>query len=73
MGNERKNWGLLILLACVWGSSFILMKRGMFTLNNEPIFSDPQVASLRMTMAGLVLIPFALKGLKSIQTIKVVD
>ena len=70
MGNERKNWGLLILLACVWGSSFILMKRGMFTLNNEPIFSDPQVASLRMTMAGLVLIPFALKGLKSIQTIK---
>lgn len=70
MGNDKKNWGLLLLLACVWGSSFILMKRGMFTLNNEPIFSDPQVASLRMIMAGLALLPFAIKGLKSITTFK---
>ena len=70
MGNEKKNWGLLMLLACVWGSSFILMKRGMFTLNGEPIFSDSQVASLRMTLAGLALLPFALKGLKRIESVK---
>lgn len=70
MGKDKKNWALLLLLACVWGSSFILMKRGMFTLENKPIFSDSQVASLRMTMAGIVLLPFAIKGLKSIETIK---
>lgn len=70
MGNDKKNWALLILLACVWGSSFILMKRGMFTVNNEPIFSDSQVASLRMTIAALALLPFAIKGIKSIKTLK---
>lgn len=70
MGKERKNWGMLILLACVWGSSFILMKRGMFTVNHEPIFSDSQVGSLRMTLAGLVLLPFAIKALKRIETAK---
>lgn len=70
MRNDKKNWGLLLLLACVWGSSFILMKRGMFTVNNEPIFSDSQVASLRMTIAALALLPFAIKGIKSIKTLK---
>ena len=70
MGNDKKNWGLLLLLACVWGSSFILMKRGMFTVSNEPIFSDSQVASLRMTIAALVLLPFAINGLKSIKSLK---
>jgi len=68
--NDKKNWGLLLLLACVWGSSFILMKRGMFTIANEPIFSDSQVASLRMTIAALALLPFAIKGIKSIKTLK---
>ena len=70
MRNDKKNWGLLLLLACVWGSSFILMKRGMFTIANEPIFSDSQVASLRMTIAALALLPFAIKGIKSIKTLK---
>ena len=70
MRNDKKNWGLLLLLACVWGSSFILMKRVMFTIENEPIFSDSQVASLRMTIAALALLPFAIKGIKSIKTLK---
>lgn len=70
MSRETKNWIILLLLACVWGSSFILMKRGMFTNKGEPIFSDAQVAALRITIAGLVLLPFALKALKQIQTLK---
>lgn len=70
MSRETKNWILLITLAGVWGSSFILMKRGMFTNEGEPIFSDTQVAALRITIAGIVLLPFALKALKQIQTLK---
>lgn len=70
MSKGTKNWIILLLLACVWGSSFILMKRGMFTSEGEVIFSDAQVAALRITIAGIVLIPFALKALKQIQTLK---
>ena len=70
MSKETKNWILLLTLACVWGSSFILMKRGMFSLSGEPIFSDGQVASLRIGIAGLILSPFAIRALKQIQTWK---
>lgn len=45
-------WIILITLAIVWGSSFILMKRGM------EVFSATQVASLRIFIAFLSLIPF---------------
>ena len=70
MTKETKNWILLILLACVWGSSFILMKRGMFTSDHQAIFNDGQVGALRMFIAGLVLLPFAVNALKRIQTFK---
>lgn len=58
-----KKWMLLALLAGIWGSSFILMKRGMFTLTEEPIFSSSQVGALRMLIASLVMLPFAIKFL----------
>jgi drug/metabolite transporter (DMT)-like permease len=70
MTKEMKGWLLLILLACVWGSSFILMKKGMYTTDGELIFSDGQVGALRMLIAGLVLVPFALFSLKKIKTWK---
>lgn len=67
MKSETKSWFILVLLACVWGSSFILMKRGMHTISGEPIFSDMQVGALRMFFAGIVLIPFAFRALKKIK------
>jgi drug/metabolite transporter (DMT)-like permease len=63
MSKELKSWTLLIILSLIWGSSFILMKRGMFTLDGQAIFSDTQVASIRMIIAGVVLLPFALRSL----------
>jgi drug/metabolite transporter (DMT)-like permease len=66
---ETKSWLILLLLACVWGSSFILMKRGMHTLEGEIIFTDMQVGALRMFFAGMVLIPFSVKGLRKIRKI----
>lgn len=68
MNKEIKSWLLLILLACVWGSSFILMKKGMHTSSGVAIFSDVQVGALRMLIAGLVLAPFAIMHLKKIKT-----
>lgn len=46
------SWIILVSLAFIWGSSFILMKRGM------EVFSATQVASLRIFLAFLSLIPF---------------
>ncbi|MCE3297211.1 MAG: hypothetical protein K0R65_2925 [Crocinitomicaceae bacterium] len=68
MTNKTVPLLLLILLACIWGSSFILMKRGMETPGGAAIFSDSQVGALRMLIASLVLLPitfFSLKKLKS--------
>ena len=51
-------WIILIGLALVWGSSFILMKRGLES------FSSDQVAALRMFIAFLFMVPFASRHLK---------
>lgn len=60
----------LILLAGIWGSSFILMKRGMETLTGEKIFSDTQVASLRMIIASLILLPVSIFSIRKIKNLK---
>ncbi len=62
-----KKWMLLALLAGIWGSSFILMKRGMYTLTEEPIFSSSQVGALRMLIASLVMLPFAIRYLPQLK------
>jgi drug/metabolite transporter (DMT)-like permease len=52
---------ILMILAFVWGSSFILMKIGMKS------FSSYQAAALRIFMASLVLLPIAIKQIKKLQ------
>jgi drug/metabolite transporter (DMT)-like permease len=42
----------------------------MTTTDGETIFSDPQVASLRMLIAGLVLLPFGIKAIRHLQSWK---
>ncbi len=51
---------VLILLAIIWGSSFILMKRGLES------FSSVQVGAMRIFFSFLFLLPFAVKHLKEI-------
>ena len=58
---------VLALLALTWGSSFILMKYGMHAENGKLVFTPNQVASMRLSLAGLALLPvsiFALRKLK---------
>jgi drug/metabolite transporter (DMT)-like permease len=51
---------ILMILAFVWGSSFILMKIGMMS------FSSGQAAALRILMASLVLFPIAIRQIKAL-------
>lgn len=54
-GQSLRSWIIFIALALTWGSSFILMKRGM------DAFSSEQVAAIRIGMAFLFLLPLAVK------------
>ena len=56
-----KNYIYLILLAIIWGSSFILMKRGL------EVYDYMQVAALRIFIAFLSLIPFLFKAFSNIR------
>lgn len=70
MSKELRAWLMLAVLAAVWGSSFILMKKGMFADDGSAIFSDTQVGAIRMLIAGCVLLPFALRAVRKIKTFK---
>jgi len=59
MGKERKIWHLLvvILLSLIWGTSYILMKRGLES------FSSYQVGALRLIISFLCMLPVAITNL----------
>lgn len=54
------SWFLLIILALTWGSSFILMKKGLL------VFSPLEIGMLRMSAAFVVMLPFALVHMRKI-------
>jgi drug/metabolite transporter (DMT)-like permease len=60
------NWILFIVLCLIWGSSFELMKLGMFENHDfsKPLLTPYQFAALRMLAAGLFTLPFAVKAFK---------
>lgn len=60
----EKRWfqlAILLLLAFVWGSSFILIKIGIKS------FSSEQAAAIRMLLASLVLLPISIYNIKSLK------
>jgi len=57
-------WLLLIVLSLIWGSSFILIKKGLLA------FQPGEVAGLRILSASLFLLPIALRNLKKVKTRK---
>jgi len=60
---ERRlfQYAILLLLAFVWGSSFILMKIGLKSFNSE------QAAAIRIVSAWLVLLPLSLQNLRQLR------
>lgn len=61
-----KSWVLVIVLSIIWGSSFILMKRGLFDASGNTTLLPAQLAGLRLSIAGLALLPVAIRHLKAI-------
>ena len=61
MNTEQKKWLFLFLLALTWGSSFILIKKGLLGL------SPLQLGSLRTVMSSLFIFIIGYKSLKTIQ------
>ena len=59
--DQLVNWVLFVVLAFIWGSSFILMKIGKEHLNGY------QIGGLRIFAAGLVFLPFAVFHLRKIE------
>lgn len=55
-----KSWLLLALLSLIWGSSFILIKKGL------AVFSPGEVGAYRIVSAALVLLPLSLPKLKKL-------
>ncbi|MFD1553767.1 EamA family transporter [Putridiphycobacter roseus] len=64
MKNETKAWLILMILSLVWGSSFILIKKAMEPIEGVMVFKPFQVGGLRMLIAGMVLLPIALKSMR---------
>ena len=58
ISREAKSFALLIALGLVWGSSYILIKRGL------EVFSPGQVATLRLSITALFFLPVLLKDFR---------
>ncbi|MGK7389568.1 MAG: DMT family transporter [Candidatus Cyclobacteriaceae bacterium M2_1C_046] len=58
--DELKAWLLLTVLALIWGSSFILIKKSLLAL------APDEVGALRILSASVFLLPFALLRIKRI-------
>lgn len=58
MNADKEKWVLLIVLSIIWGSSFILIKKSL------EHFNPFQVGSLRVLIAGIILLPVAISNYK---------
>ncbi len=58
LNSKSWQWSILIILTLIWGSSFILIKRGLES------FSGFQVGAIRIFFASLFLFPFFFKRAK---------
>jgi len=54
------NWSILIFLSLTWGTSFILMKKGLRS------FDSLQIASLRIFISYIFLLPVAIINIRKI-------
>lgn len=61
MNNTQLKWFYLILLSIIWGSSFILIKKGLVGL------TDYQVGASRIVLTSIFLFSVGFKSLKKIE------
>lgn len=68
MSKDLKNAIVLSVLALIWGSSFILMSFVLKDSKGAPLYSPLALGSLRLVLAGLVLLPVAIKHFSKLRT-----
>ena len=61
MDNQKQKWTYLAILSIIWGSSFILIKKGLDGLTAF------QLGSIRILFTGFILLAFRFKALKQIE------
>lgn len=61
MNNNALKWFYLIILSIIWGSSFILIKKGLVGL------TDYQLGSLRIVLTSIFLFSVGFKSLRQIR------
>jgi drug/metabolite transporter (DMT)-like permease len=62
--DDRLAWGLLLLLALIWGTSFILMKKGL------AVFTPGQVGAYRIAVAFFIFLPWGIQALAKVPLAK---
>jgi drug/metabolite transporter (DMT)-like permease len=63
---EVQDYVVMILLALIWGSSFILMNKGLYASDKSPLYTPLQMAALRMTIAATVMSPLLFASIKAV-------
>jgi drug/metabolite transporter (DMT)-like permease len=58
--NKIQSFIILIVLSLIWGTSFILIKKGLIG------YPPNQVGALRIVLAALVFIPYAIKNFRKL-------
>jgi drug/metabolite transporter (DMT)-like permease len=56
--DKQMGWIILLILILIWGSSFILIKRGL------QVYSSVEVGAIRIFVSFVVLLPAAIRNLK---------
>jgi drug/metabolite transporter (DMT)-like permease len=59
--NKTWQWAALLFLSMIWGSSFILMKKGLES------YSHMQVAAFRIFFSFVFMLPFTIKNIRVIR------
>jgi drug/metabolite transporter (DMT)-like permease len=65
MNSEKEKWMILFVLTLIWGSSFILIKKSLL------YFNPYQVGALRVLIASVLLLPYALLNRKKLPKNKI--
>ena len=58
--NKAWQWAILLFLSLIWGTSFILMKKGLES------YSHSQVAAFRIFFSFIFMLPFTIRNIKVI-------
>ena len=64
---EMRHWAMLFFTAAIWGSSFILIKRGLFNVDGLELFTPLQVGAMRILFAAMFMLPFIYKRFQTLK------